>query len=322
MKIKHDQFGISILEVIMAIAFLLFTISLFTVSISSFSLQLRSINEYEATAFAQAQLETFADIGYDKIPSGTDLDFVGFPFNHGFLGVHTYDSPPSGELVFHAEAASPLDNDLTSIILLEDYLTTAYTFEAQLAVSGLSGNNWESGPVFSYQGPQNYYQFILEDDDARVIVVEGGSPTELLSISDTYNTNEWYKISVDFDGIDEYTIEINDSLWGVVNDSTFSEGRLGVASYYTTHLDLDDVSIVSLPVNVSYDFDGEEMSGFPLGFINIAPPHLTDLMGSFSVTNPVGEASTKEVAVTVTWDAREFTHQSEIVQRFYEPYSP
>ncbi len=116
---------------------------------------------------------------------------------------------------------------------------TDYTLSANV----VSTDDDYMGVVFRYQDPKNYYRFSLSTQTSK-IRLEKRVDGKFISIG--YLEKTWpecrYNITIDVHG-DSIKVYLDQELYFAIEDSTFSGGKVGFASYHNTASFFDDITV-------------------------------------------------------------------------------
>jgi hypothetical protein len=202
------------------------------------------------------------DIGYyDEViitsGSGGSTQLLSENFDDGdYAGWTQYDTGSAGNWDA-SNGYLTVNNRPSTWLYWDDSAATSwsdYTASADIRVS----DNDPAAIMFYYQDENNYYRAEISqnnsssdtsDDYIKLFRVSGGTETELDSALNPLPQGNTYGLRVSVNSSGDITVEFDDgtgyadAFGGPVNDTTFTQGTVGLYSHYHNNLRFDDVIV-------------------------------------------------------------------------------
>lgn len=277
------QKGISLIEVIVSIAIIGGTIVVFAILLGVLKINKTGSLYTSAYKLAQEELEAVRALPFSGLLICMDAPFINVLYNNGNPGAS------GGALEVSASGAS------MGIISLPYNNMADFTLETNVKSSSLTNKN---GFLFRARDTQNYYFYYFTGNELGLLKNINGTETSLYQTSQSFSIDTYYKLKVVLSGTN-ISLYLNDNLTQTVSDSSFSSGRVALASANTT-TNFDDVTLDS----ATWNFNDLTAGALPSDWQRFGINDLPNGSGKLTISELYGSPDMKQIDVTVSWSER------------------
>ncbi len=304
---SRNKVGATLIELVVAIFFILSLAVVLTVSFRSAALN-RSVQSLgQAQFLAQGEMETIKKAPFSSLTNRTNAHFLGVAYNLGSSQVVA----DGNDRVYSLTPASSSINNISGLAFIPGSTYQDFTFETKIKVLSDSPSGWQAGFVFRYSDYNNHYRFIFNATSIKLEKLVGGTTTNLYTQNQTFNLNNWYQLKVVTSGT-SLSLYLNNNLLSTISDSDFSQGAIGLAILNSARGYFDDVEVTTASTT-TWNFDddppGETATGWERFGINDLPGGQDQL----TIEDYGGYTDLKKITVRVSWLQNQKTRTVQLV---------
>lgn len=286
--------GLTLIEMIVGIALVAVLIVVFGVSLTAAVYAQRIKHRNLATALGDQVLAALATYDPSTIPNQAGGAVLGVLFPQGAFGSQTDATAPSGGRVL--EAATGTGTGLTAVHPLPKNAYADYALSASMKAVPAAPAGWRMGFLFRAADLQNGYRVYLTANSLVLEKIVNGAVTTLYSDVRSIPAGSWQALGVTTNS-SSISVLLNGLTVTTQNDGTFSSGKAALAAWEGAAVRFDDVAIDGS----SWNFDALSDGALPDDWLRFGLSNLPNGAATMTVTTPYGDASLKQVDVTVSW---------------------
>jgi len=306
-----NQKGATLIELLVAIFFILVIIIVFTISFRSINLNEEIKMKSAAHFLALGEIETIRKIPFIKLTNRNNANFMGVAYNLGTAEVRADNSAPSLPQVYKLLPSSLSQNNITSLAIIPGNAYQDFTFETMIKVLDVSPLNWQAGFVFRFEDIDNYYYFLFDSSSIKLGKIVNATPSTLYTSSQTFNLNTWYKLKVITNGT-SISLYLNDELLSNIIDESLSKGVIGLVGLNSAQISFDDTTIITSSTN-TWNFDNDIEGGTASGWERFGLNNLPNGQGKLTIEDYNGHTTLKKITVEVSWVEKQKTKSVKLI---------
>ncbi|MEK7211766.1 MAG: hypothetical protein AAB731_03970 [Patescibacteria group bacterium] len=292
--------GITFIEIIVSLGILLALILILATTLNTVKLNRDLGSRTQAMRLAAEELEIVRNLPTAAITNRANSDFVGVFYNQGGWTVAADATAPSAPnvLTLNSAITAAATNLSGALIFPGDGGFANGDFEARIKILNPAPTSTMAGLIFRARDAKNFYRLTMENSVLRLEKIVNGNATTLLSPSQTFLTDTWYKVKISGEAA-TLSIALNDILLGTTTDSAFSSGKIGIFTANGTKISIDGISILGA---ILWNFDADPAGDLPSGLKRFGLFDLPGGEGELTIENfQAGVDTLKKITVRITW---------------------
>lgn len=293
--------GASLLEVVIALALLGVTITVFGTILLALRLANEANYRNRASAIAEAGLDALRSVEPSIISDQTDSPFLGTIINHGSWSVFATSTAPSGAKALREDLSSPASGAISGLLLLNSKSVATSTVEAYVLWTPENAASGTAKTGVFIRGTDATHGYFYSIGPANILFEKrnGGTNTVLFSQSGSYSPGAWHKIKISASQ-NNFSLYYNDILIGSASDTAFTLGDIALFSEYAL-LSADSITI-SGDINSAWNFDADAGGTLPENLKGLGFGDIPKGRGTLTIEDAyAGAAGLKKATIKVYW---------------------
>lgn len=289
-----DLRGLTLLEVVIALALVGVLVMTFAVSLHAAVAARRIKHRSIAAALADEQLSVLRTFDPASVAARTNGALHGVLYQQGTWQVAEVAGAPSGTKGLRGSGPG------TGVTAVLPFPKNAYgdlSVSSTFKVEAGSPANWRSGFLFRASDLENGYRAYLTATSLVLERVSGGIVTTLHSDIRSIAADTWQTLEVVAAG-PSIELRLNGATAATVSDDAFASGKAALFAREGASVVHDDIALAG----DAWDFEGEAAGDVPSGWERFG---LSDLPGNatstLTVSSLYGDDGFKRYSVTVRW---------------------